>query len=72
MNKKRNIVLSICFLLGIVGIVMVYMKGNDGKKIKSLKQVYFEMIEDDIKGEKITSDEVVKNIENTKVCLLLS
>ncbi|WP_343101147.1 hypothetical protein [Romboutsia sp. MSSM.1001216sp_RTP31141st1_G3_RTP31141_220114] len=64
MNKKRNIVLSICFLLGIVGIVMVYMKGNDGKKIKSLKQVYFEMIEDDIKGEKITSDELVKNIEN--------
>lgn len=64
MNKRRNIVLSICFLLGIVGIVMVYMKGNDGKKIKSLKQVYFEMIEDDIKGEKITSDEVVKNIEN--------
>lgn len=63
MNKKRNIVLSICFLLGIVGIVIVYMKGNDGKKIKSLKQVYFEMIEDDIKGEKITSDEVVKNIE---------
>lgn len=72
MNKKRNIVLRICFLLGIVGIVMVYMKGNEDKKIKSLKQVYFEMIEVDIKGEKITSDELLKNVENTKVCLILS
>ncbi|MGL5330517.1 MAG: hypothetical protein ACRDD7_14695, partial [Peptostreptococcaceae bacterium] len=62
MNKRRIVAISIS-LLGIAGMLSGCTQSVENIKVENLKQVYDYVLEKDIAGEEISSDELSKTIK---------